>query len=222
LRGALRPLRFRFDRSPRCVAGARGTVSWVRGCGWASDATHSRVAVAGQLPPGRRGYAAAGWVGGLVAVQSCAGRPPVGIWVAVTRPAACRAWRAVVDLAGGLVVVECLADLAAGQPAGVLLEGGVDLFGERIAGRAGQRPRGGSGGVVLECERGLEVRGGDLALAVGEGVEEREPDDVRLGAGGDLRDDPVLRFGRESPVGVVPQLARVGVEPNLAGCACLS
>src|SRR5450755_980965 len=95
LRRALRPLRFRFDRSPRCVAGARGTVSWVRACGWTSDATHSRVAVAGQLPPGRRGgYAAAGWVGGLVAVQSCAGRPPVGIWVAVTRPAACRAWRA--------------------------------------------------------------------------------------------------------------------------------
>ena len=64
--------------------------------------------------------------------------------------------------------------------------------------------------------------GGDLAFAVGEGVEEREPDDVRLGAGGDLRDDPVVRLGRELSVGVMPQLARVIVERNLAGCACLS
>ena len=127
-----------------------------------------------------------------------------------------------VDLAGGLVVVECLADLAAGQPARMVLEGGVDLLGERIAGRAGQRPGGGAGGVVLERERGLEVRGGDLAFAVGEGVEEREPDDVRFGAGGDLRDDPVLRLGCERAVGVMPQLAGVIVEPDVSGCACVS
>ncbi len=38
----------------------------------------------------------------------------------------------VVDLAGGLVVVECLADLAAGQPAGMLVEDGGDLLGERF------------------------------------------------------------------------------------------
>ncbi len=92
----------------------------------------------------------------------------------------------VVDLAGGLVVVEGLADLAAGQSAGMLAQGGVDLLGERLAGRAGQCPRSGAGGVVLERERGGQVRGGDLAFAVGEGVEEREPDDVRFGAGGDL------------------------------------
>ena len=93
----------------------------------------------------------------------------------------------VVDLAGGLVVVEVSADLAAGQPGRVLAQGGVDLFGERIAGRAGQRPGGGAGGVVLERERGGQVLRADLAFAVGEGVEEREADDVRLGAGGDLR-----------------------------------
>src|SRR5436305_2243992 len=90
-----------------------------------------------------------------------------------------------IDLAGGLVVVEGLADLAAGQSAGMRAEGGVDLFGERIAGRAGQRPGGGSGGVVMQRERGGQVLGADLWLAVGEGVEEREPDDVRLGSGGD-------------------------------------
>ena len=64
----------------------------------------------------------------------------------------------VVDLAGGLVVVEGLADLAAGQPVRVLAQGGVDPFGERIAGRAGQRPGGGSGRVAVEGERGGEVR----------------------------------------------------------------
>jgi hypothetical protein len=34
----------------------------------------------------------------------------------------------VIDLAGGLVVVECLADLAAGQPARMLAQDVVDLF----------------------------------------------------------------------------------------------
>ena len=42
-----------------------------------------------------------------------------------------------VDLAGWLVVVQRLAELAAGQPSRMLLQGGVDLLGERIAGRAG-------------------------------------------------------------------------------------
>ena len=82
----------------------------------------------------------------------------------------------VVDLAGGLVVLEGVADLAAGQPGRDGLEGGVDLFGERLAGRAVERPGGGAGGVVVERERGLEVWRADLLLAVGEGVEEREAD----------------------------------------------
>src|SRR6266536_268505 len=63
----------------------------------------------------------------------------------------------VVESAGGLVVVERVADLAASQARRVGGEGGVDLFGERLAGRAGERPAGGSGGVVVERERGGQV-----------------------------------------------------------------
>ena len=81
---------------------------------------------------------------------------------------------------GGTVVLEDVADLGAGQPAGVVLEGGVDLFGERVAGGALQRPGGGAGGVVPERERRLEVLGFDLALTISERVEEREPDHVRF------------------------------------------
>ena len=49
----------------------------------------------------------------------------------------------VVDLTGGLVVVQGLADLAAGHSVRMLAQDGVDLLSERSAGRAGQRPRGG-------------------------------------------------------------------------------
>jgi hypothetical protein len=135
----------------------------VEGLVRASDATHSRVAVAGWRAPrglGCRDYASAGWVDALVAVQSCAGRSPVGIWVAVTRPAEPRAWRAWSIWPRGLVVVEGLADLAAGQRAGVLPEDGVDRFGEWLASRAGQCPRRGPGGVVLEREAGPAVARG--------------------------------------------------------------
>src|SRR5438309_8250484 len=48
----------------------------------------------------------------------------------------------VIDLAGGLVVLEGVADLAAGQTGRVCSERGVDLFGEWLAGRAGQCPAG--------------------------------------------------------------------------------
>ena len=61
------------------------------------------------------------------------------------------------DLVGRLVVLQDVADLAARQPAGMVLERGVDLFGERIAGRALQRPAGGASGVVPEGERRVEV-----------------------------------------------------------------
>ena len=103
-------------------------------------------------------------VGGLVAVQSCAGRPPVGIWVAVARPAAWRAWRAWSIWPAGWLWLRVWLIWLRVRPAGMLAEGGVDLFGERLAGRAGQRPGGGAGGVVLERERGGQVRRGDLAL----------------------------------------------------------
>jgi hypothetical protein len=42
----------------------------------------------------------------------------------------------VVELAGGLVVFEGVADLASCQAGRAGLEGGVDLFGERLSGRA--------------------------------------------------------------------------------------
>ena len=62
----------RFDRSPRGVpGGARGVRERERGP--ASDATHSRVAVAAQPE-------------GAAVVQSSAGRPAVRIRLGVTRP----------------------------------------------------------------------------------------------------------------------------------------
>jgi hypothetical protein len=88
----------------------------------------------------------------------------------------------------------------------------MDLFGEWLPGRAGQRPSGGPGGVVVQGERGGEVLGADVVVAVGEGVDECESDDVRLSAGGDLADDPGLRLGGELAVGVMPSLAGVSVE----------
>ena len=75
-----------------------------------------------------------------------------------------------VDLACGLVVLERVADLAAGQTGGMGFEGGVDLFGERLAGGAVERPGGGAAGVVVERDRRLEVLRADLSFAVGEGV----------------------------------------------------
>src|SRR6266550_4391700 len=53
-----------------------------------------------------------------------------------------------VEVGGGLVAVEEVAQLGAGQPVGVAGQRGVDLFGERIAGRALECPGGGAGGVV--------------------------------------------------------------------------
>ena len=121
-----------------------------------------------------------------------------------------------VDLTGGLVVLEGVADLAAGQTGRMGLQGGVDLFGERLAGRAVQRPGGGAGGVVVERERGVEVLRADLLLGVGEGVEEREADRVRLGAGGDLSEHAGEGSG-ELAVGVMPELAGVRVQADVAG-----
>jgi hypothetical protein len=61
------------------------------------------------------------------------------------------------DLVGWPVVLEDVADLAAGQSCRVMLEGGVDLLGERVACGACWRPGGAAGCVVPERERGLEV-----------------------------------------------------------------
>ena len=140
----------------------------------------------------------------------------------VTRPAAFRAWRAVSIWPAGWLWFRAWLIWLRVSPAGCCAHDSVDLLSERIAGRAGQRPRRGPGGVVLQRERSGQVRGGDLALAVGEGVDEREPDHVRLSAGGDLADDSVAGLRSELAIGVMPQLTRVRVEPDLAGCACLS
>ena len=95
----------------------------------------------------------------------------------------------------------------------------VDVFGERVAGRALQCPAGGAGGVVPQRERRAQVVGVDPALAVGECVEEGETDDVRFGAGADRAGDPGLVGVGELGVGVMPQLARVLVEAQPAGGA---
>ena len=92
----------------------------------------------------------------------------------------------------------------------------MELFGERVAGCLAERPGGGAGGVVPQRERGGQVLGLDLALAVEQRVDEREADRVRLGAGGELAGDPVGGLG-ELRVGVPPQLARGVIELELTG-----
>ena len=56
----------------------------------------------------------------------------------------------------------------------------------------------------------------DRLLAVEQCVEKREPDDVRLGAGGQLAVETVCGLG-QLRVGMPPQLARVRGERDLAG-----
>ena len=78
-----------------------------------------------------------------------------------------------------------------------------------------------SGGVVPERERGVEVLGLDRLLSVEQRVEEREPDRVCFGAGGELAGEPVGGLG-ELRVGVPPQLASVCVRasrPAVRACA---
>ena len=68
-----------------------------------------------------------------------------------------------VELAGGGVAVQQIAELGAGQPTGERVgQRGVDLVGRRVAGGALQPPDGGALRVVPERERGAEVDGLDL------------------------------------------------------------
>ncbi len=71
----------------------------------------------------------------------------------------------------------------------------MDLLRERVAGPLAERPRGGAAGVVPERESGVEVLRCDLALPVEQRVDEREPDRVRLGAGGELSEETVDGLG---------------------------
>ncbi|MCA1677602.1 MAG: hypothetical protein LC777_00965 [Actinobacteria bacterium] len=69
-----------------------------------------------------------------------------------------------VELGGGRVAVQQVAQLGAGQPVGQrVAERGVDVLGEWVACGALQRPGGGAQGVVPERERGGQVRRLDLA-----------------------------------------------------------
>jgi len=112
--------------------------------------------------------------------------------------------------------VQEVAQLGAGEPVGRVLERCVDLLGERVAGGALERPPRGAMGVVPERQRSVEVSGPDLAGVVEQGVGQREPDGVRLGAGADLPGDPGLWLG-ELPVGGSPASTRWFGEAELAG-----
>ena len=62
-----------------------------------------------------------------------------------------------VELLGGEVAVHVVGELGAGQAVRGADQRGVELLGERVAGRLTERPAGGAGGVVPERERGVEV-----------------------------------------------------------------
>ena len=113
------------------------------------------------------------------------------------------------DAFGGMVAVQQVAELGACQTVGRAGQRGVDLFGERIAACVVDRPGGGARGVVPERERGGQVLGLDLALAVEQRIEKREADRVRLSAGSELSGEPVGRLG-ELRVVCAPQLAVSG------------
>jgi hypothetical protein len=85
-----------------------------------------------------------------------------------------------------------------------------------VAGGVAERPGGGAAGVVPERERGVEMLGLDGLLSVEQGVEEREPDEVCFGAGGEVAEKAVGGLGGLR-VGVPPQLAGVRVERELPG-----
>jgi hypothetical protein len=73
------------------------------------------------------------------------------------------------DALGGEVALAEVADLGARQPVGRSLQGGMDVFGERVAGRLSERPCGRALGVVPERERRLEMLGFDDLVAVEQG-----------------------------------------------------
>jgi hypothetical protein len=138
------------------------------------------------------------------AVQSSAGRPAVRTRLLVILPSLASAVCAVVELGGGGVAVQQIAELGAGQSVGEgVAQGGVDLVGERVGAGAFQRPDGGALRVVPERERGGQVRRLDLPVVVKQRVDQGEADGVRFSAGADRAGDPGLRFG-ELLVGVCP------------------
>ena len=100
------------------------------------------------------------------------------------------------DALGGEVALAEVADLGAGETVWRADERSVDLLGEQVAGGMVDRPGRGAVGVVPERERGGQVLGADRVGGVEQRVEEREPDDVCFGAGGELTGEPVSGLGK--------------------------
>ena len=172
---------FAVDRSPRWWSGREACGGRARGR--ASDATHSRVAVAGH-------GAAALRAGGGPELGGAAGGEDAWLVILPSWASAASAWSS--WPVGGCGAAG-RADLGAGQPVGERVgERGVDLVG-----RAGRRsrapaPRWLSGRVVPERERGGQVRRAGSGGGVEQGVDEREADRVRFSAGADRAGDPGL------------------------------
>jgi hypothetical protein len=146
-----------------------------------------------------RGSGAGRWRGGPELGGAAAGEG------AVLLGAACGGERVecLLDAVGGEVALAEVSDLGAGESVGCAGERGVDVLGERVAGRLSERPGGGAAGVVPERECRVEVLGLDRLLSVEQRVDEREPDHVCFGAGGELAEETVGGLG-ELRVGVPP------------------
>ena len=176
----------------------------------AGDATHSRVAGAGQGP-----------VAGA-AIQSSAGRPPVRVRWWLARPAAMSAASACSTRSAGRLRWQRSRIWLRVSPSGERASAAwiCSASGSPVACPSAQAAE--RCGVVPERERGVEMLGLDRLLAVEQCVEKREPDDVRLGAGGELAVETGCGLG-QLRVGLPPQLARVRRELTLpAVWACLS
>jgi hypothetical protein len=77
------------------------------------------------------------------------------------------------DAFDGVVALQQVTDLGAGEPVGRPGERGVDLLGERVAAAVVDRPGGGAVGVVPERERGGQMLRADRVGGVEQRVEER-------------------------------------------------
>ena len=156
--------------------------------GLATDATHSRVAVAARLVPVRvSGFVRPGSSrarhvrarsGGLGSPDLRGSSAPVGVAGAGEASGFFEDGEGAVDLAGFLVAAEEVADLAAGDALGAVFRERPDLVGGRVAERAAEDPAGGVEAVAPDRESGFEVRQADVVAGVEGGVDRGETDDV--------------------------------------------
>ncbi len=137
------------DRSPR--GRGRGAA---RRAGGASGGWGERC---DPLARSRRGSGAGCWGGGPELGGASGGEDALAGDLAIVGERG----EGLVELAGGGVAVQQVAELGAGQPAGERVgERRADLVGERVAGGPLQRPCGGA--LCVERERGVRVDGLDL------------------------------------------------------------